>query len=363
VRRKLVAVATAGVLTLGGLTACNDDDKAAAGPNGTKVGVILPDTSTSQRWGSDDPKLLKAAFDAAGVEVDIQNAQGKADAFVRIADEMISSGAKVLVLASLDAVSGKTVIDKAKAAGVKTIDYDRLTLNGAADYYVSFDNVEVGRLQGRGLVQCLKAKGVDNPRVAYLNGAPTDNNATLFRDGYDSVLQPRYDDGTYRKGPEQAVPRWNNDEGRFIFDQMIADTDGQIDGVLAANDGLGNAAITVLKRQRRNGTVPVTGQDASVQGLQNILAGDQCMTVYKPIKKEADAAAKLAISLFKDQQVKTEGRGVKDPTSGAHVPAVLLKPTAIFKQNVEDVIKDGFVSRKTVCAGAFAKLCGSNGID
>ena len=361
-RKKLVAVATAGVLTLSGLTACtDDDDKAVAGKKGTKVGVILPDTSTSQRWGSDDPKLLKKAFDAAGVEVDIQNAQGKADTFISIADKMIATGAKVLVIASLDPGSGKTVLDKARAAGVKTIDYDRLTLNGNADYYVSFDNVKVGRLQGEGLVKCLQAKGVDNPRVAYLNGAPSDNNATLFRDGYDSVLQPRYDDGTYQKGPEQAVPRWNNDEGRFIFDQMIADTDGKIDGVLAANDGLGNAAITVLKRQRRNGVVPVTGQDAEVQGLQNILAGDQCMTVYKPIKKEADAAAKLAISLFKDQPAKATKR-VKDPQSGGYVPSVLLEPSAIFKKDIEAVIKDGFVDRKTVCAGAYRKLCRNNGI-
>ena len=359
-RRKMVAVTAAGVLTLGGLTAC-DDDQAAAGKNGTKVGVIMPDTSTAQRWGSDDPKLLKAAFDAAGVEVDIQNAQGKPEKFVSIAEGMIASGAKVLMIANLDSASGKTALEKARAAGVKTIDYDRLTLNGNADYYVSFDNVKVGRLQGEGLVRCLKAKGIKNPRVAYLNGAPSDNNATLFRNGYDAVLQPRYDDGSYRKGPEQSVPRWNNDDARFIFDQMIADTDGQIDGVLAANDGLGNAAITVLKRQRRNGKVPVTGQDAEVQALQNILAGDQCMTVYKPIKKEADAAAKLAISLFKDQPAKADKR-VKDPESGGYVPAVLLTPTAIFKKDVGDVIKDGFVSRKTVCAGTFEKLCRSNGI-
>jgi D-xylose transport system substrate-binding protein len=362
VLKKLVAVAAAGVLILSGLSACDDKDtKAAAGRNGTKVGVILPDTSTSQRWGSDDPKLLKAAFDAAGVEVDIRNAQGKADAFISIADSMIATGAKVLVIASLDPVSGKTVLEKARAAGVKTIDYDRLTLNGNADYHVSFDNVEVGRLQGEGLVKCLRAKGIANPRVAYLNGAPTDNNATLFRTGYDSILQPRYDDGSYLKGPEQSVPRWNNDEGRFIFDQMIADTEGKIDGVLAANDGLGNAAITVLKRERRNGKVPVTGQDAEVQGLQNILAGDQCMTVYKPIKKEAGAAAKLAISLFKNQPAKADKR-VKDPQSGAYVPSVLLEPSAVFKKDIEDVIRDGFVDRKTVCAGAFAKLCRRNGI-
>ncbi|GIE50814.1 sugar ABC transporter substrate-binding protein [Amorphoplanes nipponensis] len=360
-RNKLMAVATAGVLTLGALGACTRGDDVATGRNGTKVGVILPDTSTSQRWGSDDPKLLKAAFDAAEVPVDIQNAQGSAETFVAIADRMIAGGAKVLVIASLEPVSGKAVLDKARAAGVATIDYDRLTLNGDADYYVSFDNMQVGRLQGRGLAKCLKARGIDTPRVAYLNGAPTDNNATLFRAGYDSIMQPRFDDGSYLKGPEQDVPRWDNDLGRFIFDQMLSDSAGRIDGVVAANDGLGNAAITILKRVRRNGEVPVTGQDATVQGLQNILAGDQCMTVYKPIKKEADAAAKLAITLFKDQAVRVDDR-VKDPESGGYVDAVLLPPTAIFKKDIGVVIKDGFVDERTVCAGAFARLCRRNGI-
>ncbi|MEU4222088.1 substrate-binding domain-containing protein [Actinoplanes sp. NPDC026623] len=364
-RRKLVAVATAGLLTLGGLTGCDDNDPSAASGGGgaDKVGVILPDTASSQRWGSDDPKLLKAAFEAADVPVDIRNAQGDVKQFARIADEMITSGVKVLMIVSLDAASGKAVLDKARAAGVKTIDYDRLTLNGDADYYVSFDNVAVGRLQGRGLVKCLTAKGADHPRIAYLNGAPTDNNATLFNEGYNEVLQLRYDDGTYLKGPEQSVPRWNNDIGRFIFEQMWSQTDGKIDGVLAANDGLGNAAITLLKREGVNGTIPVTGQDATVQGLQNILAGDQCMTVYKPIKKEADAAAKLAISLFKDQKPTDLGNPVKDPESGGYVESVLLPPTSIFKKDVSKVIADGFVDKRTVCTGIYLKFCAPNGIE
>jgi D-xylose transport system substrate-binding protein len=368
-RRKLVALATTALLTVGALAGCGSDgdadngDGGAGGGDGTgKVGIILPDTSTSQRWGSDDPKLLKAAFQEAGVPVDIRNAQGRVDDFYRIADEMIADGAKVLMIVSLDAASGKVVLDKARAAGVKTIDYDRLTLNGGADYYVSFDNEKVGRLQGKGLIKCLVAKGVKSPRIAYLNGAPTDNNATLFKAGYDSVLQPKFDDGTYLKGPDQAVPRWSNDEARFIFDQMWTQTNGRIDGVLAANDGLGNAAITVLKRLGANRKVPVTGQDAEVQGLQNILAGDQCMTVYKPIKKEADAAAKLAISLFKGGKARAERR-LKDPESGAYVDSVLLEPTAIFKKDVHKVIEDGFVNEVTVCAGAYAKLCRKNGID
>ncbi|UQU62193.1 substrate-binding domain-containing protein [Couchioplanes caeruleus] len=371
-RRNLVALAAVGLLSVGGLTACTDDDDSGSAAearraDGTgKVGVILPDTTTSQRWGSDDPKLLKAALDAADVPVEIENAQGDGANFQRIGDRMIAEGVTVLIIANVDPASGKYVLDKAKAAKVKTIDYDRLTLNGGADYYVSFDGEQVGKYQGEGLIRCLQDKKVDTPRIVYLNGAPSDNNALLFKNGYDSVLQPKFDDGTFLKGPDQSVDKWENKEGRAIFVEMMNQYNNQIDGVLAANDGLGNAAITVLRERKRNGKpmngmVPVTGQDAETQGLQNILAGDQCMTVYKPIKKEADAAAKLAISLFKGEQAKVVDR-VKDPESGAYVPAVLLDPIPIYKENVADVIKDGFATKKAVCAGRFATLCRENGI-
>ncbi|MEV6602453.1 substrate-binding domain-containing protein [Actinoplanes sp. NPDC051346] len=368
-RRNLLALATAALLTMSGLSACTDDDGTKAGVkirggDGTgKVGVILPDTASSQRWGTDDPKLLKAAFDAASVPVEIENARGDEANFQRIGDRMIADGVTVLLIANLSQASGQYVLEKARAAGVKTIDYDRLTINGGASYYVSFDNEKVGELQGKGLIQCLAAAGkrTDPPRIAYLNGAPEDNNATLFRNGYDSVLQPKYDDGSYLKGPDQSVDKWDNKTGRSIFIEMLNQFGNDIDGVLAANDGLGNAAIEVLRERKKNGKVPVTGQDATVEGLQNILDGDQCMTVYKPIKEEADAAAKLAINLFKGQPAEVVER-VKDPESGAWVPAVLGDPKPIFKNNVGDVVKDGFVTKKVLCAGRFAKLCEQNGI-
>jgi D-xylose transport system substrate-binding protein len=368
-RTKMFAVVAVGVLTLSGTAACTDDGAADApggsstrgGTGAGKVGVILPDTTSSQRWGTDDPKFLKAAFDAADVPLDIQNAQGDKAKFAQIADGMIASGVKVLMTANLDPATGKAVLEKAKAAGIKTIDYDRLTLNGGANYYVSFDNVAVGKLQGEGLVKCLDQEQAEQPLVADLNGSPTDNNATLFKQGYDSVLQPKYDDGTFIKGPDQSVAEWDNKEAGTVFSEMWRQTGKKISGVLAANDGLGNAAIEVLKKDRMNGKVPVTGQDATVQGLQNILAGDQCMTVYKQIKKEADAAADLAIKLFKGEQPTAPDR-VKDPESGAYVAAVLLEPTPIFKKDVNTVIKDGFVEKKAVCAGRFKALCESNGI-
>ncbi|GAA2573024.1 substrate-binding domain-containing protein [Winogradskya consettensis] len=364
-RKGMFALAAVGLLAAGSTAACGgDDDTTSSGSGSTstvgKVGVILPDTASSQRWGSDDPKFLKAAFDAAGVTVDIQNAQGDKSQFQTIADGMISSGVKVLMIVNLDSGTGKAVLDKATAAGIATIDYDRLTLNGGAKYYVSFDNTAVGKLQGEGLVKCLTDMKASKPVVAELNGSPTDNNATLFAQGYDGVLNPLYTSGEYVKGPNQSVPDWDNAQAATIFEQMLTQN-SKIKGVLAANDGLGNAVISVLKKQSLNGKVPVTGQDATVQGLQNILSGDQCMTVYKAIKQEAEAAADLAIALAKGE-TKSVTQSVTDPESKATVPAVLLTPKAIYKESVKDVVADGFVTKDQICTGDFAKLCTDNGV-
>ncbi|MEU8268441.1 substrate-binding domain-containing protein [Sphaerisporangium sp. NPDC049002] len=362
--------AAAAALSLG-LTACGGDSgdtstaqntggasSAAAKPG--KIGVILPDSKSSARWETADRKYLEEAFKAANVAYDIQNAQGDKTAFQTIADQMITNGATVLVIVNLDSGTGKAVLDKAKSQGVATIDYDRLTLGGSASYYVSFDNTKVGTLQGEGLVKCLTDKKADKPLIAELNGSPTDNNATLFKAGYDGVLKPKYDSGDYKKGPDQSVPDWDNTQAGTIFEQMLT-AEPKIAGVLAANDGLGNAAIAVLKKQKLNGKVPVTGQDATVQGLQNILAGDQCMTVYKAVKKEADATAELAISLAKGEKPTVSG-SVKDTETGRDVPSVLLDPQAIFADNVKDVVADGYVSKDELCTGDFADKCTEAGI-
>jgi D-xylose transport system substrate-binding protein len=367
-RKGIFALAAVGLLAVGSVAACGNDKSGSSGSGSGsgstatgKVGIILPDTKSSQRWGTDDPKYLKAAFDAAGIKYDLQNAQGDATQFQTIADGMISEGVKVLIIVNLDSGSGKAVLGKAKAAGIATIDYDRLTLNGGANYYVSFDNVKVGQLQGQGLVDCLKAKNYTKPVVAELNGSPTDNNATLFAQGYDSVLNPLYADGTLTKGPNQSVPQWDNAQGGTIFEQMLT-ANKKIQGVLAANDGLGNAVVQVLKKNNLNGQVPVTGQDATVQGLQNILAGDQCMTVYKAIKGEADAASQLAIALAKGQKPTTATGTTKDPQSGASIPSVLLTPKAITQDSVKDVVADGFVTKDALCTGSYTALCTKFGV-
>ncbi|MFG1610580.1 sugar ABC transporter substrate-binding protein [Actinoplanes sp. NPDC049265] len=365
-RKAFAVFAVLGSLAAGGLAGCSDDDNAAAGasrtgPVGTgTIGVILPDTTSSVRWEKQDKKYLKAAFDTAGVPVDIQNAQGDRARFGQIADQMIASGVKVLMIANLDSESGKAVLDKAKAAGIKTIDYDRLTLNGGADYYVSFDNRKVGELQGQHLTTCLRAMKYRNPVVVELNGSPTDNNASDFKRGYDSVLQPLYDAASYTKGPDQWVPDWSEKDAGVIFKQML-DQQPKTKGVLAANDGIANAVIDVLRSKNLNGRVPVTGQDATAQGLQHILAGDQCMTVFKNSKPQADKAAALAIDLYKGD-VPTVVDQIKDPVSGVYLPFIKLDPVGITKENIKSVIEQGVIDRAEVCTGVYQRLCTEAGI-
>ncbi len=362
-RNRRIAVAGLATMSLA-LAACGGSNGTSTGTGSgdgassdaakAKVGVILPDSKSSARWETADRKFLKEAFDAAGVDSDIQNAQGDKRQFQTIADQMISSGVNVLMIVNLDSGTGKAVLDKAKSQGVATIDYDRLTLGGSAQYYVSFDNVAVGKLQGEGLAKCLGDKSAN---IAFLNGSPTDNNATLFSQGAHDVLDGM---SNYKKVAEQAVPDWDNQQAATIFEQMLT-ANKDINGVLAANDGLGNAAISILKKNNLNGQVPVTGQDATVEGLQNILAGDQCMTVYKAVKQEADAAAKLAIALAQGETPDATGT-TKDTEGGRDVPSVLLVPQAIFKDNVKDVVDDGFVTKDDLCTGKFAAMCSEAGI-
>jgi D-xylose transport system substrate-binding protein len=358
--RLSLRLAAAGLLVATGLTACGDDP-GPVGPRTPKIGVILPDSATSNRWETADRRFLDAAFKAAGIDAIIQNAQGDKNAFQTLADQMITEGANVLMIVNLDSGTGKAVLDNARSKGVATIDYDRLTLDGGAQYHVSFDNVAVGRLQGQGLTRCLADAQKSKPVVAYLNGAPTDNNATLFKQGYESVLKPRFDGGEYLRGPEQSVPDWDNAQGGTIFEQMLTQSGGKIDGVVAANDGLANAVVSVLKKQGLNGKVPVTGQDADVTGLQNILAGDQCMTVYKAVKAEAQAAADLAVALARGESRQVPDT-VEDPKTGRKVPAVLLEPKLIYRENVKDVVADGYHTAEEICTGAFAQLCADHGI-
>jgi D-xylose transport system substrate-binding protein len=363
-RRRTTMTALAAALVFS-LAACGSDDSGGDSGSGSgggdaagKVGVILPDTESSVRWENFDRPYLEAAFKEAGVDYDIQNAEGDAQRQATIAEQMITEGATVLAIVNLDSASGAQIEEQAAKEGVQTIDYDRLTLGGSAAYYVSFDNTEVGRLQGQGLQQCLEANGVTQGNIAFLNGSPDDNNATLFSSGAHEVLDPLTQ---YPQVAEQAVPDWDNQQAATIFEQMYTQNNGNIQGVVAANDGLANSVIQILGRNNAAGANNVTGQDASVEGLQNILAGDQCMTVYKSVRDEANALADLAVSLINGEKGKTTGT-VQDTEGGRDVPSVLLTPVSIFRDNVKDVVDDQFVTADELCTGDFATACQELGI-
>jgi D-xylose transport system substrate-binding protein len=333
------------------------------GAAGGKVGVILPDAATSPRWEANDRPLLTAAFKNAGIDSDIQNANGDKSKFSTICDSMINGGVKVLLIVNLDSDSGSACLRKAQTAGIKTIDYDRLTLGGNASYYVSFDNVAVGKLMGDGLTKCLTDMGkTSNVNVVFINGDPTDNNAALFKQGYAEGLKPKFDSGAYKLVGDQTG-KWDLNVAGTAFEQIYTQNSGKVDGVVSANDTMAQGIIGRLKANGLTGKVPVTGQDASKEGLQAVLKGDQCMTVYKAIKKEADAAAQLAAALIQGKDASSIATGkVQDTVLKKDVPSALQTPQAIFKATVKDVIADGFWKASDICTGDFAALCSATGV-
>ena len=337
------------------------DTGSAAG--GTKVGVILPETASSARWEGFDKPLLTAALKAEGLDADIQNAQGDNQKFTTLAEGMINAGVKVLIIASPDSSVGAAVAAKADAQGIPVIDYDRLNLGGTSKYYVSFDNVKVGQLQGQGLATALKGK--KGAEVIQIEGAPTDNNATLFTEGQEKILKPLYASGDLKLVQSQPIEKWDNQIGGTVFEQILTGNGQKVDGVVAANDGLAGAVITVLKKFNLNGKVPVTGQDATPDGLQAVLRGDQYMTVFKPIKAEAEATAKLAGLLAKGDTAgadKIATGKTKDTTGNRDVPSVLLDAQLITKDKVKSVVDAGAVKASEICVADLAAVCTELGI-
>jgi D-xylose transport system substrate-binding protein len=332
-----------------------------------KIGVILPDTTSSARYVEFDAPYLTEAFTKAGLsssDFTIQNAQGSDATALTDAKADITNGASVLAIDPEDPAGGIAIEKYAKTQGVAVIDYDRLTLGGSRDYYVSFNNVEVGKLIGNGLVACETAWKVAKPNVIVMRGSPTDNNATLFYQGYNGVLSPLFKSGSY---VEAATPAgtWTPSVALTEFQQAYT-AHKSANSALIPNDENGAPIISYLKTQGiKAKTFPTTGQDATLVGLQNIISGYQCGTAYKPIYLEAQAAAALALYLRAN---KTPPAGLvngttEDTTESKAVPSVLLTPEWVTSSNMEStIIKDKFVPASQLCAGSFATYCKADGI-
>jgi D-xylose transport system substrate-binding protein len=294
------------------------------------------------------------AFKAAGVSYVITNANGDAQRQKSQADQCLANGAKVVILVSLDKGSSIAIEAAAKSRGAKVIEYDRQVIGGSAAIYISFDGKAVGVLQGKGVVAGLKANGMysKKPVVAELNGGQTDNNSFLFKGGYDSILKPLYKNGTFIKGPDQFTPGWDNQKAGVIFEQMLVKTKNKIDAVAAANDGLANAVVVALKSHKLK-PIPLSGQDATEQGVQNIISGWQTMTVWKDTRKLATASAKAAVALLKGQKPAQTGT-VKNGSKT--LPAFIIPPVSITKANYKQLF-NGYLKKSKVCVGTYAKYC------
>ncbi|MEU5690306.1 substrate-binding domain-containing protein [Actinosynnema sp. NPDC020468] len=327
------------------------------------VGVILPDRDAS-RWEEQDRPLLTQALTFAGMNPVVENAEGDEKKFASLADDLIARKVKVLMITPLTPESGATVERKAKAAGIPVIDYDRISLGGVADYYVSFDNLNIGELQAEGLLKCLGTKPA--AQIIEIQGSPTDNNATLFADGQRRKLGPLYDSGKLKLVQSQAVDKWDPVLGKAAFQRILEDNGGRVDGVVAADDALAGAVIEVLQDKGLAGRVPVTGQNASLSALRAILLGDQCMTVHKPIRDEAEAAARLAVLVAKGDTSGADDLATgntRDLVGRRDVKSVLLGADLIAKEDVRGLlVTENDLKPAELCAGEVASVCAELGI-
>jgi D-xylose transport system substrate-binding protein len=350
------------------LAACGDDDNGSSdsgssgsgdGGGGGSIALLLPESKTARYESQDRPNFEKKVNElCSDCDIIYSNADQDAAKQQQQAEAAITKGAKVLVLDPVDAASAGAIVNRAKQSQIPVISYDRLITDADIDYYISFDNEQVGKLQGDSLVKKLKDDG-SKGSIIMINGAPTDNNAKLFKEGAHSVI----DGSGFKVAKEYDTPDWSPDKAQQEMEQAITAVgkDGFV-GVYAANDGTGGGAIAAMKG---NGidpkTRPTTGQDAELAAIQRILIGEQYMTVYKAIKPEAEQAAELAVALAKGE-TPPEAKDKVD-NGMEQVPSILLTPVAVTKDNINDtIVKDGFWSVDEICTDKYAAACKEAGI-
>ena len=371
---------------------CGGDDETSGDTTGTEttaaggecdstIWVLLPDSATSPRWETDDRKYFEDAFTEAGVDFNIVNSEGSAVTQQSQAEQAIADGAEVIVLTSNDSGSGATIIDIAKEAGVKVVEYDRFNTGGAGgDAYVSFDNEEVGRKMAEVLEPEIDAQDVDTPAVVMLNGGEEDNNSFQFRAGYAETVEEKVDAGEWKLAADQHVPGWGaNGEGQGIMEQILTDNNNEIHGVFAANDNLAQQAINALEAAGV-GNIPVSGQDASAAGMQNVVLGKQTMSTYKPFYDQGNVAADVAVALcegadFEEAATSYEsdlasggssvsiigidtesGEATESPDEEGSIPYVSLVPIGVTVDNIMDtVVADNFRTIEEICTGDTAE--------
>lgn len=345
--------------TTGGTENASRDvsERFAAAEGCTNIGVLLPESDSSARYEAYDRPLLEQEIKAALPEATIQyaNANNNADTQQNQAEAALTKGACILVVDPNDSERAAVIVQSAKASGVPVIAYDRIIQDPDVAYYVSFDNRRVGELQGQYIADQYQDGNFGLEKGASLvmiNGSQTDNNALLFREGALSVLQPLVDSGELTLSFDQYTPNWDNARAQTLMEGVLTKERNNVDIAYVANDGMANTVIAALRTQGLNGEVLVTGQDATLTGIQNILTGDQAMTVYKPIIEEARATAQLVAALSRGEDPGDLVNGETEVLGGAQIPSVLADPIVVDRSNVEEtVIADGFLTVEQICQG------------
>jgi D-xylose transport system substrate-binding protein len=360
-----IGIVTLLVVATGALAGCGGGgDGGSAGGEGQagKIAFLLPESKTSRYEQQDRPNFERRVRELCpDCEVLYSNANQDPAKQQQQAEAAITQGAKVMVLDAVDVESASTIVARAKQANVPVISYGRLVANADLDYYVSIDPYKVGQQQGRALLEALKRDGDAQPSVVMIHGAPTDSNAGPYKKGAHSVLDP----AGVRVVKEYDTPDWSPDKAQQEMEQSITAVgkDG-FDGVYVANDGMAGGAIAALKgAQIDPAQRPVTGQDAEVAGVQRILAGEQLMTVYQPIKKIAETSAQLAVAIARGQTPPDIAKA-RVNNGREQVPSVLLDTIVITKDNIrETLIADGFLTAEQICTGVYAQPCQEAGIN
>ena len=371
--RKAAGLAAVAVLAIGLVAAgCGSSSNSSSSSNGGgsstsnnkggTIALLLPETKTT-RYETQDKPLFEAKVKALcpNCKILYQNANQDPAQQQQQAEAALTQGAKVLVLDAVDAASAGAIVQKAKAQNVPVISYDRLITNAPVNYYISFDNVRVGQLQGQALASKLKQDGKATGPIVMINGAPTDNNAKLFKQGATGALKS----ANIKVLKSYDTPDWSPDKAQNEMQQAItAVGDNGFNGVYAANDGTAGGAIAAMKSAGVNATQrPTTGQDAELAGIQRILAGTQYMTVYKAVKPEAEGAATMAVDLANGRKPPASLVNKKTDNGQLQVPSVILTPVAVTKNNINDtVVKDGFWTTKQICTSAYASDCKAAGL-
>lgn len=323
------------------------------------IALLLPENKTARYEAADRPFFTKKIKELCpDCTVDYKNATQDATLQQQQADAALTNGADVLAIDPVDSKAAARIVKKAEGSNVPVLSYERLILDSKPDWYISFDNVKVGKEQAKSLLSRLNELGTTHKgKVVVINGSPTDNNAKLFKQGMHSVL-----DGKVEIGKEYDTPEWSPDNAQREMDQAITALGKKnIVGVYCANDGTAGGAIAAMQKAGMDlSRIPVTGQDAEVAGLQRIVAGEQYMTIYKPIKNEAEQAAKIAYQLLQKKTPKQEGL---TDNGGGKIPSTFLDVEPVTVDNLQStVIKDNWIKPNVLCKGQYADDCKKAGI-